>query len=337
MTAASETHLPLALLDAQLGEELGGLGRRDLLRHPVTLEAVDGARVRIRGRWVTSWAGNDYLGFSTHPRLLRAAAKAAERWGVGARASRLLAGTTQLHEELERALAAFFGAEAACVFPSGYLANLGCLQALADVGDVVVADRLVHASLVDACRLSRATFRVFRHNDPAHLGQLLARYRRARRRVVVTEGVFSMEGHAAPLGALLAVTRTHGAVLYLDDAHGAFILGARGRGTPEQEGLPHGAMIYMGTLGKALGCQGAFLVGSGALVRMLQNRARPFLYTTALAPPLVAAALEGLRLIEAGGSTRERLAANRTQGGHVLFSSRARDLRHHIGMWRGFA
>ncbi|MBI3322949.1 MAG: aminotransferase class I/II-fold pyridoxal phosphate-dependent enzyme, partial [Candidatus Omnitrophica bacterium] len=273
-------------------EELRALQGRDLLRRLTTIEEVRGAEVRLDGRWLVCWCSNDYLGLSLHPAVIRAAARAAARWGVGARASRLLAGSTALHAGLEDALAEFFGAEGAVVFASGYLANLGTLSALVGPRDLVVVDRLAHASLIDACRASRATLRVFPHNDVAALSRLLTR--RGGRRLVVTEGVFSMDGDRAPLAELLDVVQRHDAFLYVDDAHGAGVLGDTGRGSPEEAGVPHEHLLYMGTLGKALGAQGGFVAGPAPLIALLHNRARPFIYATALAPPAAAAALEAL-------------------------------------------
>ena len=280
-----------------------------MLRTLTTVEAIDGVTVRVQGRDVVSWCTNDYLGLSVHPQVIEAASAAARRWGVGARASRLLGGTTALHTQLEERLAEFFHADAALVYPSGYLANLGTLSTLLGPEDVVVIDRLAHASLVDACRLSRARLRVFSHNDPDHLAAVLARETTARRRVVVTEGLFSMNGDYAPLQALREITRRAEALLYVDDAHGAFASGATGRGTPELQGVAHGDFLYIGTLGKALGCQGGFVVGARAFITLLHNRARPFLYSTALACPVVGAALAALQLVQEDPAPRARVAA----------------------------
>jgi 8-amino-7-oxononanoate synthase len=256
-----------------------------------------------------SWCSNDYLGLSTHPALAEAASRAAATWGIGARASRLLAGTTSWHARLEEALAAWFGAEKAIVYPSGYLANLGTLGALLSSQDAVFVDRLAHASLFDAARASRATLRVFRHNDVSHVAALLSRAKRVRRRLIVTEGVFSMEGDCAPLTALIEVAEAHGAMVYVDDAHGAFVLGQTGRGSPESAGVLHERFLYMGTLGKGLGCQGGFVVGPGTLIDFLRNRARTFIYTTALAVPVVAAAVAALDLLRAEPQRRTLLQA----------------------------
>ena len=303
---------PLQQLLHTLEEDLLGLQDRDLLRTLTTIEAIRGAEVRLNGRWLVCWCANDYLGLSTHPQVVRAACEAAVQWGLGARASRLLAGSTRLHAQLEERLASFFRAEAALVFSSGYLANLGTLSALLAPEDVVLVDRLAHASLIDAARASRARLRVFPHNDVAKLSRVLARLPRHRRgrRVVVTEGVFSMDGDRAPVSELLDVVKAHDALLYLDDAHGAFVVGATGRGSPEAAGVSHDALLYMGTLGKALGCQGGFVVGPRALIEFLQNRARQFIYATALAVPVVAGALEALRLVEDDPSFRTQLAHN---------------------------
>lgn len=304
-------------LTQALERELQHLEEQNLLRTLTTVEAIDGVTVRVQGRDVVSWCTNDYLGLSVHPQVIEAAGAAARRWGVGARASRLLAGTTALHTQLEERLAEFFHADAALVYPSGYLANLGTLSTLLGPNDVVVIDRLAHASLVDACRLSRARLRVFSHNDPDHLAAVLARETTARpppgagrrRVVVVTEGLFSMNGDYAPLEALREVTRRSEALLYVDDAHGAFASGATGRGTPELQGVAHGDFLYIGTLGKALGCQGGFVVGARAFITLLHNRARPFLYSTALACPVVGAALAALQLVQEDPAPRARLAA----------------------------
>ncbi len=300
-------------LQALLGcleQELHGLEERHLLRTLTTVEATRGPHLAVGGSSLVSWCTNDYLGLSSHPRVIEAACEAARTWGVGARASRLLAGSTVVHAALEARLASFFRAQDAIVFPSGYLANLGALSVLLGPSDVVVADRLCHASLIDACRSSGAVFRVFPHQDVDQLAVVLARYPAARRRLVVTEGIFSMEGDAAPLRELVAVAERAQAVVYVDDAHGAFTVGPTGRGSPEQAGVPPESLIYMATLGKALGCQGGFVTGPPALVSLLRNRARTFIYTTALAVPVAAAAAAALSIVEQDATARDRLASN---------------------------
>ena len=291
----------------ELSDALKDLGQEGLIRRITPHEVLDGVRVRIGAREFVCWCTNDYLGLSLHPRLAQAAASAAAHSGAGGRASRLLGGTTRLHVELEEALAAWFGAEAAIVFTSGYLANLGTLSALCSPQDAIFVDRLAHASLIDAARATRARLRVFRHNDPAHVADLLARTHGLRRRIIVTEGVFSMDGDRAKLAMLLEVAESNEALVYLDDAHGSFILGENGRGTPEEAGIAHDRLIYMATLGKALGCQGGFVIGPKPLIETLHNKARTFIYATSLAVPIVAAAREALRVLSDEPERREKL------------------------------
>ena len=294
------------LLD-DIAAELAALDAAGLRRQLTPIERVDGADVWIGRRRVANWCSNDYLGLAHHPALVEAAARAARDWGLGARASRLLAGTSVWHQRLEEALAAWFGAEAAVVFPSGYQANLGVLGSLLCAGDVVLVDRLAHASLVDAARATRATLRIFHHHDVEHLSRLLARAAGARRRMIVTEGLFSMDGDRAPLAALVDAAESHEALVYLDDAHAAFVEGPRGRGSPDAAGIPLERFLYMGTLGKALGCQGGFLAGPRPLIELVHSRARTFLYTTALAVPLAAAAHAALALLDAEPQHQARL------------------------------
>lgn len=256
------------------------------------------------------WSSNDYLGLAAHPAVIKAACQAAKDVGVGAKASRLLSGNSRWHVKLEEELAGFFGAEQAIVFSSGYQANSGILGALLGKEDCVVVDRLCHASLLDGARASPATFRIFQHNDVDHLRQVLSRTAKARRRFVVTEGVFSMDGDSAPLAALAKGADAHDAVLYVDDAHGAFVKGKTGRGSLEEAGLDSRRILYMATLGKALGCQGGFLVGSAVLVDFLRNRSRPFIYATALAIPVVAAAAAALTVAQKESRRRMRLKQN---------------------------
>ena len=301
---------PVEHLLEEIESDLGALRERDLLRRLTTIEEIRGAEVRIGAKWLVCWCTNDYLGLAAHPSVIRAAQAAAARWGVGARASRLLAGTTAIHRDLEAQLAQWFGAEAALVYPSGYLANLGVLSALLGPQDTVVVDRLSHASLIDACRLSRARLRVFQHNDPDHLAHVLLRSGGGGRRIVVTEGLFSMDGDAAPLARLRDAAETHEALLYVDDAHGAFVLGRRGRGSPEQAKVAHASVIYMATLGKALGAQGGFVIGSKRFIDWLRNRSRTFIYATALATPVVAAAVAALGVLARQPLLRRRLAEN---------------------------
>ncbi len=305
--ARSRSALRSFLVDCE--KALAERDARGLRRELTPLDSVAGPLVRVGGATCVNWSSNDYLGLSQHPRLAHAASEAAHRWGVGARASRLLSGSTQIHADLERALAAWFRAPAALVFSSGYLANLGVLGSLAGPGDMIFLDRLCHASLVEASRLSRATLRVFSHNDAQQLATLLRRTPVRGRRIVVTEGVFSMDGDCAPVRELVAVAERHNALVYLDDAHGAFVRGKTGRGSPEEAKVPADRLVYMATLGKALGCQGGFVVGPQSLIDWITNQAKAFIYATALAVPVAAAAREALLVLQQ--EPRHRLALQR--------------------------
>ena len=251
---------------------------------------------------------NDYLGLARDPRLAEAMRAAARRHGAGAAASPLVTGYTDAHRELEETLAAFTGRERALVFAAGYLANLGAVQALAGRGDVIVEDRRNHASLIDAARASRARCCRYRHADAGHAAELM----RARgARLVLTDGVFSMDGDEAPVAELARAAAAAGALLLCDDAHGLGVLGAHGGGLLEEAGLGVAeAPLLIGTLGKAFGAQGGFAAGPAELLEELLQRARTYTYCTALAPPLAAAAAAGVRLARDEPERRARLRRN---------------------------
>lgn len=273
-------------LDADLAARLGALEAAGLRR-----------LLRTRPEGAVDFSSNDYLGLAADPRIARAAARALQGAGTGAGAARLISGNHPLHEALERELAAWKGAGAALLFPSGYAANTGAIPALVGRGDAVYSDRLNHASLIDGCRLSRAALRVFPHGDPDALDRMLsADAGRFARRMVVADAVFSMDGDLLPLPALLDVAERHGAWTYLDDAHGTGVLGREGRGAAEHWGVEGRVDVVMGTLGKALGTAGAFVAGSARLRDWLLNRARTFVFTTGSPPALAAASLEALRI-----------------------------------------
>lgn len=295
---------------AVAGETLAAIRARGTYRRMRVLEGAQGPRMRVDGREVLLFAGSNYLDLAHHPELVEATARAAREWGCAAGGSRLITGNLSLHEALEEELAGFLGSEAALVFGTGYMANVGVIPALVGPGDVVLSDALNHASLIDGCRLSRAEVQVFPHGDVERLAALLARLARPRRRVLVAvDGVYSMEGDVAPLAELVAATRRHGAMLLVDDAHGTGTLGRRGRGTAEALGVADGIDVLMGTLGKALGSFGAFVAGSFALRDLLVNVARSFVFSCALAPPQVEAARAALRLVTREPERRERLQA----------------------------
>ena len=289
--------------------ELDALKRMGRLRSLRWLESPVGGRVKIGGREVVLLCSNDYLGLAQAPSLKEAAIRALERWGAGAPASRSIAGSLLIHRELEAELAELKATEAALLFSTGYMANMGLLTTLVGEGDLILSDQYNHASIVDGCRLSRAEVWVYRHCDPNHLEDLLRRARH-RRRLVVTDGVFSMEGDIAPLPHLRELCDRYGAILMVDDAHATGVLGPQGRGTAEHFGMLGQVEVQMGTLGKALGLVGAFVAGEQVLMDFLINRARTFMYTTAPPPPLVGMALEALRLMKAEAWRRERLWEN---------------------------
>jgi glycine C-acetyltransferase/8-amino-7-oxononanoate synthase len=292
-------------------DDLAQLDARHLLRRLRLTESAPGPVVTIEGRPVILMAANDYLGLATHPALKQAAIDAVVRFGVGSGASRLISGTLPPHADLETALARFKGAEASLVFGSGYLANIGLIPALAETGDLILADRLCHASLIDGCRLSGANFRVFRHRDLAHLEQLLSRRKARRLTLIVTDGVFSMDGDLAPLPDLIALAERHDARLLVDDAHGTGVMGNTGRGTLEHFGVESRLPFQMGTLSKALGGSGAYVAGPSTLIQYLVNHARSFIYTTAPPPAAAAAARAALDVIRNEPERRTRLWTNR--------------------------
>jgi 8-amino-7-oxononanoate synthase len=302
-------------LEAIARETLGALRARGTHRRMRVLDGAQAPRMAVDGREVLLFAGSNYLDLAAHPELAEAAARAARDLGCAAGGSRLINGNLALHERLEEELADFLGTQAALVFSTGYQANVGVIQALVGPGDAVVSDALVHASIIDGCRLSRAAVQVFPHGDAAALEATLAEVAPAHRRtLLVLDGVYSMDGDLAPLPAMLAAARRHGALVLLDDAHGIGCLGANGRGTAQQLGVEPGSLdVLVGTLGKALGSFGAFVAGSAALRELLVNTARSFIFSCALAPPQVEAARAALRLVAREPWRRARLQENATR------------------------
>ena len=297
-------------LDELATERLGAIRARGTYRRMRVVDGTPGPRVRVDGREAWLFAGSSYLDLATHPEVVEASARAARDHGCAAGGSRLISGNLTLHERLEEELAAFLGTPAALAFGTGYMANTGLVPALVGAGDAVVSDELVHASLIDGCRLSRAAVHVCAHGDPAALEATLARVGPSHRRsLVVLDGIYSMDGDRAPLPEMLAAARRHGALVLLDDAHGIGCLGPRGRGTAESFG-EDGVDVLVGTLGKALGSFGAFVAGSARLRELLVNTARSFVFSCALAPPQVEAARAALRVIAREPWRRERLASN---------------------------
>jgi 8-amino-7-oxononanoate synthase len=286
--------------------ELESSGLRRRLR---LIEGPQGPVVVLAGRPVMLLCSNNYLGLAEHPRLRRAAADAAISLGTSAGASRLISGSMSIHAELESRLAEFKGTEAALLFGSGYLANTGTIAVLARRGEVVCSDELNHASIIDGCRLAGAETFVYRHADTEHLDWGLRRAA-GRAALIVTDGVFSMDGDIAPLGELSRLAQSHRCRLLVDEAHATGCIGPGGRGSVAAAGLAGEVDVVVGTLGKALGGYGAYVCGSGELIDFLINSVRPFIFSTAPPPPAVAAALAALELLVERPSQVGRLRAN---------------------------
>jgi 8-amino-7-oxononanoate synthase len=292
-------------LDEQLLTELVQLRERDLHRSLRRVAGRQASRMTVDGRECLMLAGANYLDLAGDARVVAAAQAAADAFGAAAAGSRLINGNLELHESLEHELAQLTGHEAALVFSTGYMANLGVLTALAGPDDVIVSDSLNHASIIDACRLARAETRVFRHNDPEDFARVAGQLAGFRRRVLVLDGVYSMDGDVARLAELVPIARAHEMVVVLDDAHGLGVLGARGGGATEREAVS--VDVTIANLGKAFGSFGAFAAGSALLREYLVNTARSFIFTCALAPPALGAAREGLRLAAVEPERRKTL------------------------------
>ncbi len=281
----------------ELAAELAARDGQGLRRTRRLLTTPQRARVSVDGREYTAFCSNDYLGLAADPRLAAAAKSGIDRYGVGAGASHLILGHNTAHHELEAALAAFVRLPQALLFSTGYMANMGVVSALAGRGDAVFADRLNHASLNDAALVSRAAFKRYAHNDLAALERLL-QTTPARRRLVIVDAVFSMDGDIAPVPLLLELCERYDAYLLIDDAHGFGVLGEQGRGALAHFGITSERVIYMATLGKAAGVSGAFVGGSETLIESLVQNARTYIYTTATPPLLAQALLASLQVIE---------------------------------------
>ena len=292
-----------------VAERLEELRERGLYRRLRLIEGPQGPQVTLSGRPVLLLCSNNYLGLAEHPRVREAAAEAALRWGAGAGASRLISGNMEPHRALESALADFKGYESALLFGSGYLANTGAISALAGRGEVVFSDELNHASIIDGCRLSRAETFIYRHNDLDHLGWGLSRAE-GRGSLIVSDGLFSMDGDVASVQGLLELARRHGCRLMVDEAHATGALGPGGRGSVAAAGLSGEVDVVVGTLGKALGAYGAYVCAGSEIVDFLVNSARPFIFSTAPPPPAVAAAAAALELLRGEPEIVGRLGAN---------------------------
>lgn len=291
--------------------ELSTLHAQNLYRTVRRVESCQEPRIRMDGRELVLFCTNNYLGLANHPALKRAAIDAVAAYGNSTAASALISGYMTPHAELEDRMARFLGTEAAIAFPTGYTANLGVIPALIDRDDIIFSDRLNHRSIIDGCRLSRARIAVYDHSDIAQLESLLKTATTYRRRLIVTDGVFSMDGDIAPLPELVSLADCYRAILMVDDAHATGALGPHGRGTFDHFGMsPDAIDIHMTSGSKALGASGGFICGSEELIDLIRNRSAAYIYTTAMPPDACAATTAALDLIQRDASSRHRLWHN---------------------------
>jgi len=293
-----------------IDNELSELKREGLYRELKIIEGGQGARVRVKGREVILLSSNNYLGLASHPELKKAAALALEKYGCGSGASRLISGSMELHKELEQKIASFKKTESAILFNSGYTANIGVISSICGRGDIILSDRLNHASIVDGCLLSGAKLKRYPHKDIDAIERFLRIGSAFKKRLIVTDGVFSMDGDIAPLREIVRLAKRYSAILMVDDAHATGVLGKNGRGTGEYFGLDDSIDIIMGTLSKAVGSFGGFVAGRKKLIEFLMNRARSFIYTTSLPPSVVASSIVAIDIIEKRHNLRELLWKN---------------------------
>ncbi|MFQ5597691.1 MAG: 8-amino-7-oxononanoate synthase [Nitrospiria bacterium] len=295
----------------RLNKTLEGLEQRRLLRGLHTVDSEQASSIVLESKKVLLFSSNNYLGLANHPSLKKAATAAIQKWGVGAGASRLISGNTNLYHLLEEKLARLKSTPSSLIFSSGYTANVGTINALVQKNDLILADRLNHASLIDGCRLSDGTFRIYRHKDTKQLEKRLSARKPGQNAWIVTDGIFSMDGDIVPLSEILQLAEKYDATVYLDDAHATGVLGPHGGGTADHFHLSSSRLIQMGTFSKALGGLGGFIAGSKELTHFLINKARSFIYTTALPPSVLAGALAALDLIDREPHLRTQLWENR--------------------------
>jgi glycine C-acetyltransferase len=280
-----------------LADELDGLKAQGLYRRLRILDDQQQAHTRFDGRSVVNLSSNNYLGLTTHPRLRQRALEAIERFGVGSGSVRTIAGTMAIHMELERRLAEFKHTEAVVVFQSGFTANAGTVSSILTKEDVIISDELNHASIIDGCRLSRATIKVFPHKDTDAARKILKDLPASQRKLLITDGVFSMDGDLGPLPALCALAEEYGAVMMVDDAHASGVFGKNGRGTVDHFGMHGRVDVQVGTLSKAIGALGGYVAGSRSLIEFLCHRARPFLFSTSHPPSVAATCIAALDVL----------------------------------------
>jgi 8-amino-7-oxononanoate synthase len=296
---------------AWIDRSLGTIAKANLTRSTQTIESIPGARATIDGRSLLNFGSNDYLGLAGDDRVIQAAIEATRSFGTGATGSRLTSGHKQLHQDLERSIAAFKGTEAALVFSSGYLANLGTIAALVGKKDLILSDRLNHSSLKNGCILSGATVMEYAHGDLSDLAEYLRSHRgNYRRCLIVTDTVFSMDGDVCPLPQILDLANAYGAMLVVDEAHATGIFGKTGAGLVESSGCAGQSLIEIGTLSKSLGSLGGYVAGTRQTIDLLKNRCATWIYTTGLSPADTAAALKSIEIIQTDPQLREQLWQN---------------------------
>jgi glycine C-acetyltransferase len=297
-------------LDHWLNEQIAALKEQNLYKPLVVMDTPSGARITVNGKPnVINLSSNNYLGLANHPKLKAAAIAAIERWGAGAGAVRPIIGTMGVHIELERRLAAFKHVESTLVFQSGFTANAGVIPTITDGDDAIITDELNHASIIDGVRLSKAARKIYRHCDMGALEEALNETSGAKKRLIITDGVFSMDGDVAPLKEIVGLAERYNAAVMVDDAHGSGVLGG-GRGTAYQFGVHDKIDVQLGTLSKAVGVMGGYIAGSAALIDWLTQRARPFLFSTGHPPATAAATIAAIDLMESDPSLTERLWSN---------------------------
>jgi len=283
--------------DTFFRDEINDLKKKGLYREMRTVEGEQDSSVVSNGKRVLMFSSNNYLGLANHPGLKKASMDTALYYGTGSGGSRLISGSMEVHRTLEKELALFKGTDGALLFSSGYHANVGAISALAGEGDLILSDEFNHASIVDGCRLSRGEVRVYKHGDMNSLKEILRRSSKFKRRLIVTDSVFSVDGDIAPLPDIVDLAEKYSALVMVDDAHGTGVLGKKGKGAIEHFGLEGKVEIQMGTLGKALGSFGAYIAGSEDLIQYLVNKTRSLLYTTALPPSVCGSALAALKIL----------------------------------------
>ena len=293
-----------------ISDELERIEKSGLYRELNIVESAQGTHLEIKGKTYLSFCSNNYLGLANNPLVIKAVKDAVGKYGWGAGASRLVSGNMRLHEVLEGEISKFKGKEASIVFPTGYMANIGTISSLVSKGDLVICDKLNHASIIDGCRLSGAGFRVYPHCDMKKLENILKKATQYSRKLIVTDTVFSMDGDIAPLPDIVRIAHKYKAMVMADEAHGTGVFGKRGGGVVEHFNLSKKVDIVMGTLSKAVGSLGGYVSGDEDLINFLRNKARPFMYTTALPPAVCAASIAGIKLIRKNPSPRKSLWNN---------------------------